>query len=205
MAEAKEATKGLAHAPCRLVWGGEFHEMEEAEERLMVVIPLAFALIVIVLYIAFHSMIDVGLVVSSVVAAICGGIWALVLTRTNFSVSAAVGFISIFGVAVMDAMLQVSAFNRFRLEGMPLADALIEGSRQRLRPIMMTALTAIFGLLPAALSTRIGAQTQRPLAIVVIGGMIVALFLNRYLTPVLYSVLRRRPPRDEAAAWGEVE
>ena len=114
------------------------------------------------------------LVLSNVVALICGGIWALLLTHTNFSISAAVGFISIFGVAVMYAMLQVSAFNRLRLEGMSLHDALMEGAGQRLRPIMMTALTAIVGLLPAALSTRIGAQTQRPLAIVVIGGMIAA-------------------------------
>ena len=155
---------------------------------------------------AFHSMIDVASgALQRGGRCSAAAIWALVLTRTHFSVSAAVGFISIFGVAIMDGaaagvLLQSAAARR-----RALGRSLIEGGRQRLRPMMMTALTAIFGLLPAALSTRIGAQTQQPLAIVVIGGMIMALFLNRYLTPVLYSVLRRRPPRDEAAAWGEVE
>ena len=115
------------------------------------------------------------------------------------------GFISIFGVAVMDGLLQVSSFHRWRLAGQPLEKAILRGSRDRLRPIMMTALTAIFGLLPAAFSTRIGAQSPRPLAIVVIGGMLMALFLNRYLTPVLYSVLRRRPPTEASTGWGEVE
>jgi heavy metal efflux system protein len=132
-------------------------------------------------------------------------VWALLLTQTNFSVSAAVGFISIFGVAVMDAILQVSSFHRARLDGMPLDEAVVQGSLLRLRPIMMTALTAIFGLMPAAFSTRIGAQTQRPLAIVVIGGMVAALALNRYLTPVLYSVFRRQPPSEEAAGWSDAE
>ena len=163
------------HAPCRLAWGGEFQEMEQAESRMRIVIPLAMALVAVLLYMAFGSLVDVLIVLSNVVALACGGVWALLLTQTNFSISAAVGFISIFGVAVMDAILQVSSFHRARLEGKPLEEAVVHGSLLRLRPIMMTALTAIFGLLPAALSTRIGAQTQRPLAIVVIGGMIAAL------------------------------
>ena len=144
----------------------------------MIVIPLAAFLVMFLLYLAFRSLTDVFLVLSNVVTMVCGGIWALLLTHTNFSISAAVGFISIFGVAVMDALLQVSAFHRWRLAGQPLEEAILHGSRDRLRPIMMTALTAVFGLLPAAFSTRIGAQTQRPLAIVVIGGMLVALFLE---------------------------
>ncbi len=205
VAEAKKATKDLVHAPCRLSWGGEFQEMEQAESRMRIVIPLAVALVAVLLYMAFGSLVDVLIVLSNVVALACGGVWALLLTQTNFSISAAVGFISIFGVAVMDAILQVSSFHRARLEGKPLEEAVVYGSLLRLRPIMMTALTAIFGLMPAALSTRIGAQSQRPLAIVVIGGMIAALALNRYLTPVLYSMLRRHPPSEEAAAWGDVE
>jgi cobalt-zinc-cadmium resistance protein CzcA len=205
VAEAKEATKDLVHTPCRLIWGGEFREMEQAESRMGIVIPLAVALVAVLLYMMFGSLVDVLIVLSNVVALACGGVWALLLTQTNFSISAAVGFISIFGVAVMDAILQVSSFHRARLEGKPLEEAVVHGSLLRLRPIMMTALTAIFGLMPAALSTRIGAQTQRPLAIVVIGGMITALLLNRYLTPVLYSVFRRQPPSEEAADWGNVE
>jgi cobalt-zinc-cadmium resistance protein CzcA len=205
VAKAKAATRDVVHAPCRLAWGGEFQEMEQAESRMRIVIPVAIILVAVLLYMAFGSLVDVLIVLSNVVTLACGGVWALLLTQTNFSVSAAVGFISIFGVAVMDAILQVSSFHRARLEGKPLEEAVIHGSLLRLRPIMMTALTAIFGLMPAALSTRIGAQSQRPLAIVVIGGMIAALALNRYLTPVLYSVIRRQPPSAEAADWGHAE
>ena len=203
--EAKAAAKDLVHAPCRLEWGGQFQEMEQAELRMQIAIPVAVALVSVLLYMAFGSLVDVLIVLSNVVTMVCGGILALLLTHTNFSISAAVGFISIFGVAVMDALLQVSSFHRWRLAGQPLEKAILHGSRDRLRPIMMTALTAVFGLLPAAFSTRIGAQSQRPLAIVVIGGMLMALVLNRYLTPVLYSVLRRRPPTEEAAGWGDVD
>jgi cobalt-zinc-cadmium resistance protein CzcA len=103
----------------------------------------------------------------------------------------------------MNGLLLVSSFHRLRLDGMPLEDAILQGSRYRLRPMMMTTLTAMFGLVPAALSTRIGSQSQRPLAIVVIGGMLMALVLNRYLTPVLYSVLRRNPPAEESAVLAE--
>jgi cobalt-zinc-cadmium resistance protein CzcA len=127
-----------------------------------------------------------------------GGIWALFLTRTNFSISAAVGFISIFGVAIMDGLLSISYFNQLRARGVPLRLAILEGASKRVRPMFMTALTAIFGLLPAALSTRIGAQTQRPLAIVVVGGMIMTLLLNRYLMPVLYSFYGQREPPAQA-------
>jgi cobalt-zinc-cadmium resistance protein CzcA len=203
VAEAKRAADKVIRPPYRAVWSGEFHEMEEAERRLMVVIPLALILVVILLYLAFRSLIDVLLVLSNVLTLCCGGIWALLLTQTNFSISAAVGFISIFGVAVMDGLLLVSSFNRLRLAGRSIKDAIMEGCSYRLRPILMTGFTAIFGLLPAALSTRIGAQTQRPLAIVVIGGMLVALFLLRYLTPVLYLLLRRQPPDLESAGLAE--
>ena len=158
VAEAQRKCKDLVTAPVRLEWTGEFQEMEQAERRLMIVIPLAAFLVMVLLYLAFRSLTDVFLVLSNVVTMVCGGIWALLLTHTNFSISAAVGFISIFGVAVMDALLQVSAFHRWRLDGQPMEEAILHGSRDRLRPIMMTALTAVFGLLPAAFSTRIGAR-----------------------------------------------
>ena len=108
MAEAQRKCKDLVTAPVRLEWTGEFQEMEQAERRLMIVIPLAAFLVMFLLYLAFRSLTDVFLVLSNVVTMVCGGIWALLLTHTNFSISAAVGFISIFGVAVMDALLQVS-------------------------------------------------------------------------------------------------
>ena len=138
------------------------------------------------------------MVLANVIALSLGGIWALLLTGTNFSISAAVGFVSLFGVAIMDGLLAVSYFNQLRFQGQPLRTAIMEGAEKRVRPIMMTALTAIFGLLPAALSTGIGSQTQRPLAIVVVGGMIATLFLTRYLMPVLYSFYGHREPPAEA-------
>jgi cobalt-zinc-cadmium resistance protein CzcA len=128
-----------------------------------------------------------------------GGVWALLLTGTNFNISAAVGFISIFGVAIMDGLLLLAYFNQMRLQGLPCEEAIIHGAEKRVRPVMMTALTAIFGLLPAALSTKIGSQTQRPLAIVVVGGMITTLFLTRYLMPVLYSFYGHREPPAAAS------
>ncbi len=160
----------------------------------MVIIPTSLVLIFLLLYLAFRSLIDACLVLMNVVALSLGGVWALLLTNTNFSISAAVGFISIFGVAIMDGLLLVSYFNQMRAHGLPLREAIMQGAEKRVRPVMMTALTAIFGLLPAALSTKIGSQTQRPLAIVVVGGMITTLFLTRYLMPLLYSFYGHRAP-----------
>jgi cobalt-zinc-cadmium resistance protein CzcA len=192
--DAKKVTTGIIQAPYFAVWSGEFQEMEEAEARLMIIIPASLGLIFILLYMAFHSLSDACLVLANVIALSLGGVWALLLTGTNFSISAAVGFVSIFGVAVMDGLLLVSYINRIRAQGVPLREAIVQGAEKRVRPMFMTALTAIFGLLPAALSTRIGAQTQRPLAIVVVGGMIATLLLNRYLMPLLYSFYGDRQP-----------
>ena len=196
--EAQEKSRHIFQAPYEAVWSGEFQEMQEAEHRLMYIVPLSLGMIFIMLYLAFHSFLDAIVVLSNVVALCLGGIWALMLTGTNFSISAAVGFISLFGVAIMDGLLMISYFNQLRYHGLPLTDAIMQGAEKRVRPIMMTALTAILGLLPAALSTRIGAQTQRPLAIVVVGGMITTLFLTRYLMPVLYSFYGSREPSAEA-------
>jgi cobalt-zinc-cadmium resistance protein CzcA len=192
--EAQAMTKQIVQSPYRMVWSGEFEEMEAAEARLMVVIPLSMVLIFLLLYFAFRSLIDACLVLANVVALSMGGVWALYLTGTNFSISAAVGFISIFGVAIMDGLLLVSYFNRMRALGKPLRETIMEGAGKRVRAMMMTALTAIFGLLPAALSTRIGSQTQQPLAIVVVGGMTMTLLMNRYLMPLLYSFYGHREP-----------
>jgi cobalt-zinc-cadmium resistance protein CzcA len=198
VAEAREKTKDLFQSPYRSEWSGEFEEMEQAEGKLLWIIPLSLGLIFVLLYIAFRSVVDALLVFANVVALSLGGIWALLLTGTNFSISAAVGFVSIFGVAIMDGLLLVSYFNRMRAHGMPLRDSILEGASKRVRPVMMTALTAVFGLLPAAFSDRIGAQTQRPLAIVVVGGMVTTLFLTRYLMPLLYSFYGHREPPEGA-------
>jgi cobalt-zinc-cadmium resistance protein CzcA len=198
VADAQIKTKDLFEAPYRAVWSGEFEEMQEAEHRLMFIVPASLAMILILLYIAFRNVLDAVIVFSNVLDLSIGGVWALLLTGTNFNISAAVGFISIFGVAIMDGLLLLAYFNQMRLQGLPLEEAIIHGAEKRVRPVMMTALTAIFGLLPAALSTKIGSQTQRPLAIVVVGGMITTLFLTRYLMPVLYSFYGHREPPASA-------
>ncbi len=168
-------------------WAGEFAQMQQANRRLMVIVPISIALILILLFTAFNSMKDALLVMANVVAATMGGVWALKLTGTPFSISAAVGFISIFGVAVQDGVLLISYFNQMRAAGLPVREALLRGAELRVRPVVMTSLTAALGLLPAAVATSIGSQAQKPLAIVVVGGMLVTLFLTRYLMPVLYS------------------
>jgi cobalt-zinc-cadmium resistance protein CzcA len=130
-----------------------------------------------------------------------GGVWALKFVGLNFNISAAVGFISILGVAVMNGLLFVSAFNRLRGKGVELKHALIKGTEELVRPVTMTALAAILGLLPAALSTKIGSQAQRPLAIVVVGGILLAPVLILLVLPVLISLFsRRRPPSAPIAA-----
>jgi cobalt-zinc-cadmium resistance protein CzcA len=133
-------------------------------------------------------------VFSNVFDVAVGGIWSLYLTRTAFSIAAAVGFISLFGIAIMEGLLMISYFNALRLQGLPLNEAIVQGAAKRVRPVMITALTAILGLLPAALSVKIGAQTARPLAIVVVGGMILTLLVDRYLMPVLYTFYGNRQP-----------
>jgi cobalt-zinc-cadmium resistance protein CzcA len=196
VADAREQTKAIFQAPYRAVWSGEFEEMEDAEARLMIIIPLSLGLIFVLLYMAFRSLLDTIVVLSNVLDLSMGGLWALLLTGTNFSISAAVGFVSLFGVAIMDGLLMISAFNANRAHGMQLHEAIMQGAGKRVRAVMMTALTAILGLLPAALSTKIGSQTQRPLAIVVVGGMVTTLFLTRYLMPVLYSFYGHREPPE---------
>ena len=186
-----------------MVWSGEFQEMEQAERRLMLIIPLAVIMVIVLLYLAFHSLIDVALVLSSVVVLFCGGIWALLLTRDQFQHLGRGGLHLDFrrvgdeqpavGLRLPPAAARRPADGRGHLPGGCPAAAADD----------MIALAAILGLLPAALSTRIGAQSQRPLAIVVIGGMLTDLLLNRYFTPVLYSVFRRKPPSPESARLAE--
>jgi cobalt-zinc-cadmium resistance protein CzcA len=194
VADAQAKAAPLFQAPYRAEWSGEFQEMEEAERRLVLVVSLALGLILFLLYLAFESLLDAAVVLSNVVAVSVGGVWALLLTGTNFNISAAVGFISILGVAIMNGLLIVSSFNALRARGVQLRDAITQGMEKLVRPVTMTALAAIFGLLPAALSTRIGSQSQRPLAIAVVGGMIMTLLLTN-LVPLLYSFYGQRQPR----------
>ena len=171
----------------RVEWSGEFAQMQAANGRLMWIVPLSIGLIMGLLYTAFNSLKDALLVMVNVVAATMGGIWALRITQTPFSISAAVGFISIFGVAVQNGVLLISYYNQLRAAGLPVRESVLRGSELRVRPMVITSLTAALGLLPAAFASSIGSQAQKPLAIVVVGGMLVTLILTRYLMPVLYS------------------
>ncbi|MGZ6241369.1 MAG: efflux RND transporter permease subunit [Candidatus Binataceae bacterium] len=192
--DAKQAVAREVKLPegVHLEWAGEYGELREANRRLMIVVPFAFVLIAGVLYAATTSLIDVFIIMAQIPVACLGGILGLYVTGTPFSVSAAVGFISIFGVAVMDGILLSFYIRRLWQEGHPFREAIVMGSDRRLRAMMMTDLVDAFGLLPAALSTRIGSQTQRPLAIVVIGGALAILLLTRILQPVLIYLCHRR-------------
>jgi cobalt-zinc-cadmium resistance protein CzcA len=201
VAEAQEKTEDLFQPPYHAEWSGEFQEMQEAEHRLLIFVSVSMALIIVLLYLAFHSLLDAAVILSNVLAASIGGIWALLLTGNNFNISAAVGFISILGVAIMNGLLMVSSFNHLRAQGVPLRESITRGVEKLVRPVTMTALAAIFGLLPAAFATRIGSQSQRPLAIAVVGGMIMTLLLAN-LVPVLYSFYGHRQPRREAGSLG---
>lgn len=177
-------------------WSGEFAQMQEANAMLAVTVPVSFVMIMVLLYTMFGNLKDALLVMAGVATAAMGGVWALILTRTTFSISAAVGFISIFGVVVQNGVLLINNFNRMRSEGVPVEETVLRGSLRLLRPVVMIALTAILGLLPAALATSIGSQAQKPLAIVVVGGMTVAMILPQFLIPVLYSYFPARGARE---------
>ena len=193
--EAKQAIDGVLTGAYSATWSGEFQQMQEAEQRMIGTVVIALALILVMLYLAFFSLLDALVVYMNVVAMSLGGVWALLLTGLNFNISAAVGFISILGVAVMNGLLMVSSFNGLRSSGHSLKDSIIRGTEHLITPITMTALAAILGLLPAAFATKVGSQSQRPLAIVVVGGMSMTLLLFN-LVPLLYSFYGKRTPAN---------
>jgi heavy metal efflux system protein len=168
-------------------WSGEFEQMQEANSRLLWIIPLSLALILMLLYSMFNSLKDCLLVMVNVLEAAMGGVFALYFTGTHFSISGAVGFVSVFGVAVQDGVLLVTYCNQMRARGYSVWETCLRGPELRVRPVVMTSLTAALGLFPAAIATSIGSQAQKPLAIVVVGAMLCTLFLTRYMMPILYS------------------
>jgi Cu/Ag efflux pump CusA len=170
----------------RLVWSGEINELREAQRRLLVIVPLTLLLIGVLVYSAVKSWLDTLLVLIDIPLACTGAILALLVTGTNFSVSAAMGFMSIFGVAIQDAILVVTSFQRLRyVEGHGIFEAARDAAERRFRPVLMTTLVAMLGLAPAALSHGIGAQTQKPLAIGVIGGALILALTTRIIRPPL--------------------
>lgn len=173
----------------RLEWSGQINELREAQNRLLFIVPLTLVIIAMLVYAAVKTWVDTLIVLIDIPIACTGGLVALLLTRTNFSVSAAMGFLSIFGVAIQDAILVVTYFQRQRyIEGLSAEDAAREAAEKRFRPVLMTTLVATLGLLPAAISNGIGAQTQKPLAIAVIGGSLILAVLTRIIQPPLLMV-----------------
>ncbi|GAA4497255.1 CusA/CzcA family heavy metal efflux RND transporter [Hymenobacter ginsengisoli] len=168
-------------------WNGEFENQERAQRQLSIVVPISILAIFFILFISFGNALDSVLVLLNVPFALIGGIAALLLTGVNFSISAGVGFIALFGVATQDGVILVNKFRQNMREGMPLVQAIKDGARSRLRPVVMTALMASLGLLPAAVSHGIGSETQKPLAIVVIGGLITATLLSLLILPAVYE------------------
>ncbi|GAB3725024.1 efflux RND transporter permease subunit [Spirosoma lituiforme] len=173
-------------------WTGEFENQVRATSRLGQVVPISLATIFVILFILFGSAKDAGLVLLNVPFALIGGILALHVTGMNFGISAGVGFIALFGICVQNGVILISVFNNNRKARMPLDEAIREGVRSRIRPVVMTALMAAIGLLPAAVSTGIGSETQKPLAIVVIGGLITATILTLLIFPIIYRIFNRK-------------
>ena len=173
-------------------WSGEFENQVRATARLGQVVPISLIGIFILLFIMFSNAKDAGLVLVNVPFALIGGILALHVTHMNFGISAGVGFIALFGLCVQNGVILISVFNKNLAAHMPLDDAIREGVKSRIRPVVMTALMAAIGLLPAATSTGIGSETQKPLAIVVIGGLITATVLTLLIFPIIYGFFNRR-------------
>jgi cobalt-zinc-cadmium resistance protein CzcA len=167
-------------------WAGEYESQKRSQKRLLLVLPITILLIFAILYTMFKSGKWAALIMVNVAMAPIGGLLALLVTRTNFSVSSGVGFLALFGVSVQTGVIMLEYINQLRVQGHSIEDAAIEGAVLRLRPIMMTMLVATLGLLPAAMSHGIGSDSQRPFAIVIVGGLVGALAINVFLLPTLY-------------------
>src|SRR5262245_16691511 len=202
-AQAKVEQNVKLPAGYHVEWSGEFGELKEAEARLAYIVPLSLLLIFLLLYGAFNSLRDSVLVLASIPFALIGGVLALFVRGINFSVSAAVGFVSLFGVAVMAGIILLSFYNQLRARGVDVGTALSRAAEVRMRPVLMMCLSACIGLLPAALSTGIGSETQRPLATVIVGGMLLAPVLILLVFPVLISLMPGSERSNAQAADGE--
>jgi cobalt-zinc-cadmium resistance protein CzcA len=205
IAEAKERIAKEVKLPydVHLVWSGEIAELDSAEARLLLIVPITLTAIAFLIFFAVKSVPALLIVLADIPLACTGGVLALLVTGIHFSQSAAIGFVSVFGIAVQDALLLVTYFQQLHFkEGLSLEEAARVASHRRFRPVLMTTLTAILGLLPAALSNGIGSQSQKPLAIVVIGGALNLLILTRLVQPpmcvIAYRWLERRRARRAA-------
>jgi len=191
-AQQRIATNVKLPSGYHLIWAGEFGDLQDAKKRLEIIVPLSFILIAGALYSLFNNFRDSILALAGIPDAIVGGILALYVSGLNFSISAAIGFVSLFGVSVMDGILMITFYNQERSHGLAPVDAMYRAATTRMRPLLMTALFACIGLLPAAISTGIGSQVQRPLATVIVGGMLVGPVMLLLAVPALRLILLGR-------------
>ncbi len=200
VAEAQAAIAQQVDLPegYRLEWGGEFENQQRAAARLTLVVPLALSLIALLLFLTFHSIKQTLIVLSNIPFALTGGLIALWVTGEFLSVPASVGFIALLGIAVLNGVVMMTYFNQLRAKGMEIIDVVTEGALRRLRPVMMTATICAFGLVPLLLATGPGSEIQRPLAIVVIGGLISSTLLTLFLLPIIYKTFHRTLKEGEA-------
>ena len=175
-----------------LEWGGQFEQLKSASRRLAIVVPAALLLIFLLLYFNFQAMLPAALIFLNIPLAATGGIAALLLRGLPFSISAGVGFIALFGIAVLNGIVLLTYVRELRGEGLSVADAVEQGAETRLRPVLMTALVASLGFIPMAISTGAGAEVQRPLATVVIGGLVTSTLLTLLVLPTLYKWIEER-------------
>jgi heavy metal efflux system protein len=193
VAEAQRKVNASVKLPkgYSMVWQGDFENQQRASHRLSIVVPISLLLIFFILFVLFGNAIDSGLIILNIPFAIIGGITGLLITGTNFSISAGIGFIALFGICIQNNVILLSRFKKNLHEKLPLDDAIRTGVISRIRPVVMTALLAAIGLMPAATSTGIGSETSRPLAIVVIGGLITATTLTLFLFPIIFKGVYR--------------
>ena len=180
------------HSQYSLKWDGQFENQRRAYTRLAIIIPFVLALMFILLYGAFRSFRQAGLLIALLPLALFGGLLALNLRGMTFNVSSAVGFIALFGLTIQNGVIMISHINHLRARGTPLRDAVVEGASHRLRPVLMTATVAVLGLLPASLATGIGSDVQRPLATVIVYGLLFSTIITLYIVPTLYYRMERR-------------
>jgi len=193
VAEAQEKVAKNVEIPrgYKVVWSGQFENQQRAMARLAVVVPIVLLLIFLLLFASFNSLRNAGLIMMNVPFAMIGGILALFISRQTLSVPAIIGFIALFGVAVQNGVILVSYIMQMQKQGMTVRESVIEGAKVRLRPVLMTALVAVVGLLPKIFSTGTGAEVQRPLATVVLGGLITATLLTLVVLPAVYCLINK--------------
>ena len=207
VAEAQEALQRSVKLPAGyyVTWGGQFENQQRAQQTLMVVVPLALGMIFMLLYLSFGSVRNAVLIILNVPLALIGGIFALAISGQYLSVPSSIGFIALFGVAVLNGVVMVSYFNKLVLDGLSVDEAVIRGAMLRLRPVLMTATVASLGLIPLLLATGIGSEVQRPLATVVVGGLVSSTLLTLVVLPALYKWFAVAPAAENVVQASQEE